>query len=204
MDGLLAHGFHVSTKSNDLTLWADPSTRLPIRIEVTHPGNVRRIICSEFNFDPDLEESLFSTTAPPGYAVQKTEQDGVNPREEHLIEGLRAIASFLDGQFPAALDNTTIRKAFREHIKQTGSSPTEEDMKALQLKADRAVRYVDLLRYFYKASDLAYAGAGVKLGDALSPIFWWKPRTSESYRVVYGDLIVRDVAPSDLAPFLKK
>ena len=38
----------------------------------------------------------------------------------------------------------------------------------------------------------------VKLGDGDAPVAWYKPKDSETYRVVYGDLSVKDVAEKDL------
>jgi hypothetical protein len=43
-----------------------------------------------------------------------------------------------------------------------------------------------------------YAGSGVKLCDASKAIFWYQPKGSQTYRVIYGDLSVKDVAPNDL------
>ena len=46
--------------------------------------------------------------------------------------------------------------------------------------------------------DWHYAGSGVKLGDASKAIFWYLPKDSKTYRVIYGDLHVKDVAPENL------
>jgi len=43
-------------------------------------------------------------------------------------------------------------------------------------------------------------GEDVRLGDASKAVCWWKPAGSSVYRVVYGDLSIRDVAPGDLPP----
>ena len=43
-----------------------------------------------------------------------------------------------------------------------------------------------------------YAGAGVKLGDASKAIFWYQPQGSATWRVIYGDLSVKDVTPENL------
>jgi hypothetical protein len=47
-------------------------------------------------------------------------------------------------------------------------------------------------------ADAHYAGKGVSLGAADTPIFWYRPMDSQNYRVIYGDLSVRaaDTAPS--------
>jgi hypothetical protein len=41
-------------------------------------------------------------------------------------------------------------------------------------------------------------GKDVKFGDADSPVCWYRPDGSETYRVIYGDLSVKKVAQEDL------
>ena len=47
-------------------------------------------------------------------------------------------------------------------------------------------------------ADAHYAGEGVSLGAADTPIFWYRPNDAKKYRVIYADLSVReaDTAPS--------
>jgi hypothetical protein len=47
-------------------------------------------------------------------------------------------------------------------------------------------------------SDWHYVGKDVKLGDADTPVFWYRPKDSETYRVIYGDLNIKDVTPENL------
>ncbi len=49
-----------------------------------------------------------------------------------------------------------------------------------------------------KESNWRYAGNGVKLGTADKAIFWYKPAGSEKYRVIYGDLSVKEINEADL------
>jgi hypothetical protein len=44
-------------------------------------------------------------------------------------------------------------------------------------------------------------GKGVSFGAADMPIFWYRPKDSKNYRVIYGDLSVRD---SDTPPNVTK
>ena len=46
--------------------------------------------------------------------------------------------------------------------------------------------------------DWHYAGEDAKFGDAETAIFWYRPEGSETYRVIYSDLSVKDVAPGNL------
>jgi hypothetical protein len=54
------------------------------------------------------------------------------------------------------------------------------------------------LRFFKGQGQWHYKGAGVELGDASAPIFWYQPQDSENFRVIYGDLSVEEVPPEDL------
>jgi hypothetical protein len=47
-------------------------------------------------------------------------------------------------------------------------------------------------------SDWNYTGKDVKFGDADKAIFWYRPQGSDTYRVIYGDLSVKDVAKENL------
>jgi hypothetical protein len=64
-----------------------------------------------------------------------------------------------------------------------------------------------LLDFFYWDPDntveksFRWLGKGVKLGDKERIVCWYKLKDAKdpnTYRVIYGDLSVRDVAPKDL------
>ncbi len=38
----------------------------------------------------------------------------------------------------------------------------------------------------------------MKLGDTGAVIAWYRPKDAKTYRVIYGDLSVKDVAPENL------
>jgi hypothetical protein len=59
-------------------------------------------------------------------------------------------------------------------------------------------KYVGRLRSSPKSFDLHYVGDGVRLGEAEKVILWYRPEGASNYRVLYGDLSVRDVAPENL------
>jgi len=46
--------------------------------------------------------------------------------------------------------------------------------------------------------DWHYVGKGVEFGDANTAVFLYRPKGSKTYRVIYGDLSVKDVAPDNL------
>ena len=51
--------------------------------------------------------------------------------------------------------------------------------------------------HFYEDTNFS-AGMDVRLGDADTAILWYRPEDAETYRMIYGDLSVADVAPENL------
>jgi hypothetical protein len=134
---------------------------------------------------------------PEGYSEHKMELDLLGSTEADFIEGLRLLAeTFGDGRFPdgVALEDylkqgAQIEKRFYE----LGLSPDEQTVLGTKLS-----KYVLFMRFFKGEGKWYYRGKGVQLGEAETPIFWYRPRGSTTYRVIYGDLHVEDIAPEDL------
>ncbi len=207
IEGRVAKGFRSLSKFNDITVWADVETRLPLRVEIIHVGMGRKITMSEFKFDVDLDESLFSTTAPEGYTVETNKRELADSQklmrsttEGDFIAGLRAVAVFLDGEFPYEIELGKLRTELRDYIERNNLSESDviERLRPVSEKWTKAHWYVTLLKGEMGVSDFHYAGGGVKLGDADKPIAWWLPKGSETYRVIYGDLRVEDVSAENL------
>ena len=208
IEGHVTKGFRSKDKYNDLTVWADVQTKLPVRLEVIHVGRGRKIIISEFEFDMDFDEALFSTTAPEGYTVEKIGKEEIarwtkiaqGTTEEDFVEGLRALAVFLDGQFLPEIELRALQTTLREYIEQNNLSESEieERLAPVSEKWTKAIWYINKLRGEMEVSDFHYAGEGVKLGDSDTPVIWWLPKDSQTYRVIYGDLNVRDMALENL------
>lgn len=195
IDGHVAKGFRSSNEINDITVWADVQTKLPVLVKVVHVGQGRIIIMSDFTFDVKLDEALFSTTAPEGYTVEKVMERST---EKDLVEGLRAVAVFLEGKFPHEIELRKLEIELNQYVRHLSKSEAVVRLTPVAMKWKKAQRYTHLLKGELRVSDFHYAGDGVKLGEAGKPIVWWRPKDSETYRVVYGDLNVRDVAPEDL------
>jgi len=197
IDGRDVIGFRATHPKVEIAIWADPDTALPVRIEQS--GGQMVVICKNLQFDVPMDESLFSMEAPQGYTVKEHQLDLLGSTEEDFIEGLRVRAEILgDGQFP---DDVSVEA----YLKQAGEMV--EKFKALDLSDEEETelgmklgKHLLFIRVFGVQSDgqWTYRGQGVTLGDAETPIFWYQPKESETYRVIYGDLRVEDVAPKDL------
>ncbi len=195
IDGQKLIGFRAMHPKAEITIWADPETALPVRIEST--GGQMKLITKNLKFDVPMDESLFSMEVPPEYKEQETELDLHGSTEEDFIEGLRIMAEvFGDGNFPESValeDYLKQAPAIIKKCEELGLSEEEQTELGLKLQ-----NYLLFIRFFKGKGEWHYAGKGVKLGDADTAIFWYRPEGSETYRVIYGDLRVEDVAPENL------
>lgn len=188
--------FVASGDNDTVTVWADPKTALPVRIEQKTPNML--LACDNLQFDIAFDESLFSMEVPDGYEVQ--DAGGIDFSESSeiaFIETLRIWAEYIeDGQFPDSInleDVVKVGQEFEEGMKRAGL--TEEQQGEVALRWGQGLVFI---RFFKGQGQWHYAGEGVKLGDSETPIFWYQPKESETWRVIYGDLSVKDVTPENL------
>ena len=187
----VAHG-----DNDTITIWADPQTALPVRIEHKTPN--MQITCDNMQFDVTFDESLFSMDIPEGYTTEDAGAiDFKNANESDFVESLRIWAEIIEGgQFPDRInleDLVKIGPKFEEGMEKAGL--TDEQQSDVALKWGQGLVFI---RFFKGQGQWHYAGQGVKLGDGDTPIFWYQPQDSETWRVIYGDLRVEDVAAEDL------
>jgi hypothetical protein len=194
IDGRIAKGFRATGPDEELTVWADPQTALPIRME--QKWRQMQFVCTDFQFDVEMDESLFSMEIPEGYsAPQKAELSIEGSTEQDMIEGLRIYAEIiLDSAFPNEfIGQEYVNDVYKNRKKFAQMS--EKQKLDLGLKLQRGYIFIQLLK---AENDWHYVGKNVKLGDSESPVCWYRPKGSDTYRVIYGDLSVKDVAPEDM------
>jgi outer membrane lipoprotein-sorting protein len=188
-----ARGFRVKEQGQDMTVWIDLQKRLPLLVEVTGRalGLEFRIAFADIRLDPKFDESLFSLDPPAGYAVRKAGAKLFMTPEEAVVRMLRSYAENTGGSFPSRIDDfNAFKQAFsKTKAKKVFEAEVLENAAAAGIIGAFTQAMND--RYGYKAN-------GVKLGDATSIIFWYKPAGQTTYRVVYGDLHMGDVAADKL------
>jgi hypothetical protein len=179
----------------------------------------QRIMCDadcEIRYDVALDDSLFRLEPPESYAVEVKKPNHVTEKE--AIDYLGILADFNDKTF---VDEANIVKSWsfmdkRERAVQKwahGKPLTAVERKLLDTDmrysphsgvAEVGDPYFD---FFFGnpdsivAKSFRYLGKGVKLGDKDRIVCWYKLKDAKdprTYRVVYGDLSVKDVAPKDL------
>jgi hypothetical protein len=194
IDGRKAIGFLIKEPGLELTIWADPKTALPIRIE-GREGQSFTILNIEF--DVPVEDRLVSMEIPDGYALHETELQLSEFKEEDFIETLRLwVELLLDGRFPDSISSEELLKQVPRIAEKIGQFDiTDEERLQLGMRLGRGVTFFQFLNH---KGGWHYAGKDIKFGDEDTPIFWYQPKGSKTYRVIYGDLYVEDVAPENL------
>jgi len=199
INGLTAIGYHVQKPGIDMTIWADLKTKLPV--QMTNSMGPATYTITDIVFDVEVDESLLSLEIPADYTVHTRQVDASDPTEEDLVNMFRLWAEHMDGNLLSAFEMNVITEFMqyqRKKMKEQGIEPTEQT--ALELgdivhKINRGGMFVHALP---SESDWHYVGKDVKFGEAEKPIFWYKPEGSQTYRVIYGDLSIKDVAPENL------
>ncbi|MHC4721605.1 MAG: hypothetical protein ACYS6I_02730 [Planctomycetota bacterium] len=187
--------FVAENENETITILVDPETVLPVRIEQKTPN--MQIVCDNLQFDIALDESLFSMEVPDDYVIKEAGIDFKESSESGFVETLRIWAEIIeDGQFPDSIDLGNLAKIgpkFEQGLKQ--SNLTDQEQFEIGMQFGQGLVFI---RFFKGQGQWYYAGKGVELGDGNKPIFWYQPQDSETWRVIYGDLTVEDVAPGDL------
>jgi len=196
IEGQKAVGFLGKGQNEEVTIWADAKTGHPLRIELK-VGQMYAVM-KNLKFDKPVDPVLVSMKIPDGYTEQKTNVEMGNATEKDFIESLRIWAKVLgDGVFPEAIGTEATMKQMPALIAklQQLNIPAEEGTD-MGMKVGLGMMFHQMLDA--GGIDWHYAGAGVKLGDAATAIFWYQPQGSQTYRVIYGDLSVKDAAEADL------
>jgi outer membrane lipoprotein-sorting protein len=217
INGARAFGYRIVENSNltDMTVWADAETLLPTWIEYSIDSTRTiidmkgTIIFSDIVFNEELDESLFSMEVPEGYESQSMKYDyepSEKPGEEDLIRALSLWSDKNGGKFPSELNmkaavellqllEEKMGLVFEKGKAQDISNPNLHEFYRIRRRIQHGVGFVQKL---FSESDWHYAGKDVKLGEAEKPICWYRPEGSETYRVIYGDLSVKEVLQKEL------
>ena len=194
IDGRKAIGYSLGNDRERITILADAETGALVQIELEWGREI--CILKNFEFNIPISEDQISLDPPAGYKMRQTQMDFSKLSEKDLIESLRVWAKYLrDGTFPPQLLKQEYIKQiplFRQKI--GGLSIPDAEKEQLGNYFIQGMMFIQILNEM----EWHYAGAGVKLGDAETAIVWYRPEGSETYRVIYGDLSVKDVAPENL------
>ncbi len=199
-NGRVLQGYRVTQNGVVNTVWIDADTEELVRVEAEFINAIgMNAVMTDFCFDVDLDDSLFSLTPPAGYTRMDIQINTSEITEQDLIEYLRLWSSWTkDNSFPPTFNPVELQKLAMEMERQGRfgeGHESEEQVKQGALQMTRGIMFVMKLT---DENNWRYAGENLQFGDPAIPVFWYKPTGSQKYRVIYGDLTVNDVAPENL------
>jgi hypothetical protein len=179
----------------------DPETD-PIRNnppDKVHSSRSVALIMRDIAFDVKLDDSLFSFEPPQQFSQEVREKH--EPTEKDVVEWFGILAQAHGGVFPEQIRESIDKLNEFLRKKERDRTPAERKLVDQQNLADQGLVYpYPIYRFVSRLprGDWHYEGNGIKLGDRSKGIFWYRPKGSKSFRVVYGDLSVKDIAAEDL------
>ena len=191
LNGKKVTGFRFDAATAQITLWGDPETGYPVRIETTWSGTPRtEVVMVDFEINVDLKESLFDPTPPADYKVQAFDFDASKPGEQDLVNAFKLCGEISGGEFPDALNIVGQTNFIAKHVQARLKNPSPENVRRVTEQVMPIARGIGFAFMLPASADAHYAGKGVKQGTAGRPIFWYKPEGSTKYRVIDADLSV--------------
>jgi outer membrane lipoprotein-sorting protein len=196
----------------DVKLWVDVNTFMPIRLEediVTKKGTHMHEVSYDFRWNVVVNSDDFKPVIPEDYT---SPGEIIIPafNEETAIKGLKLFAN-LDGTYPIKLSLSGLRE---EAKRLTGYDPRawrEDAWQDLSDDEKTKKRYEQTLligpAIFYRTlveenKDPAYYGEMVGTDDTNKVLLRWKLDNGQ-YRVIFGDLSIKNVTPEELAELEK-
>lgn len=157
----------------------------------------------DFNWNVDLDESLFSMTYPQDYKVHERTID-VSERiegEDALVYALDFWTTMSNNQFPVSIDDIgdpNVIKPMILKIFDKDGNP-EDEWKAACDETRKIFKGLSFVLQ-RKVEDAwgGYSGRGVTLGQADKIICWWFDDETESYKAIFGDLRIQEVTEAQL------
>jgi hypothetical protein len=195
-----ARGYLVDMLGSEMTIWVDPATRMPVRMESVSrfQGKEFRAVASDFQIDAPLDDALFKLEPPAGYALRKDESKIIGMDTKTFLNPEQAVTDllriFMDktGAFPTRLNEPAELEKLVPKQAQKSAIPDSETLRTVQAFT-RFMMATQALKEKY-----GYAPDGVKFGDADKILFWYRPNDGTSYRAIFGDLHAADVSVDKL------
>jgi hypothetical protein len=207
---LMIESYPVKFDKMHFRIWADVKTSLPLQMEVDAVTSDKFItlftggkpvevtaIMDQVEWHVEIDHSVLEPEIPDDYTL--TSNDAQD--EGKAVDGLREFAELTNGQYPASLNMAEILRDGFEIIKdQLGGDALETDEGKTMWRRVISVKPTCLFHneLVKQGKAPAYYGDTVSANDVSDVLLRWKSSEDE-YRVVFGDLTIKNVGADRLA-----
>ena len=182
------------------SLWVDVASGWPVEItfDITdeNGGEQMTIVVSDFQWDAQIDPTTFASVIPEGYELMyKVNAENLEEGNQ-LVEGLKYFAQINDGKYPAKLSIRDVVGEIGNIYRAKSGDPSFQidDSQVSTLKY--GAQYFGTLQT--EGKDPVYNGQTVTAADADKILLRWKMDNGQ-YRVILGDLQIKDVNAAQLA-----
>lgn len=200
LDGQRVDFYQILLPDERISLWVDPGTDLPRRIESSDEHGVLKSSMYNFHWDCPIAPDTFALVPPPGFTSPVGE-----PSEAALLKALEICAKLNGNAFPPEFDRRRIDHLYAPLIRQDttqpsaaglsasrdGAAPAGSDIRAAYALARMGLAFAEKIQ---AQGHWEYRGDGVALGDARRIVCWWQLPGAPSPRAIFGNLRIADVS----------
>jgi hypothetical protein len=199
-DGKTLRGFVAAQDGLTFTVWADPRTGDPVRIELAPLGDA----LTDIQLDAAIDPALFKLEIPPAYNRFQVALPNVEGGEASLLTALEGYTRRSGGRFPDRLtdwgDYVRVLRADMIKAAINGSQPQPGALAGPSAEVWEYIANVSAIAPFLASlpkGQYAYLGSGRTKDDSTQMIFWYKPADGP-HRAVFSDLTAREIKPEEL------
>jgi len=186
-------------------LWVDVHTKLPVRLTAqgsSQNGEIAMdLVIDDFQWDAAMDPAELEPDIPEDYELLGQTTWDVTNGGEDIVEVLEFFAEYADGRYPSSLSTMTVAKEIVGPLRQklapyqpSGELPREILDKLMKL--ERVGQMYAALEN--ESKDPAYYGDKVTAEFPHAVLLRWKIG-DDMYRVVFGDMSIRNVTSNELA-----
>jgi outer membrane lipoprotein-sorting protein len=205
INGMRAPGFQIaiakidpSLGDGELSVWIDPKTKLPVRVEGTKEGSIMVLEDFQWNVPTD---TWFTVEPPAGYQDKTPTPPGVEEITKDIIVGFKTFAKYCGGKYPQTkmiYGDVTSEELNRNAGLPLRSPPTDKALDKVYWECIKAYAGFGQINVLQRHDTGAiYHGKSVGPADTNKVLFRWT-LTDGRFRVIYGDLHVEDVSAAKL------
>jgi len=202
-----AHQFMPQPEKVNAKIWVDVNTFLPVRAEeeiVTKKGTRMHGVSYDFRWNVVVNADDFEPNIPDGYTNPTGDISFPAFTEETAVKGLRLFVDFAK-HYPADPSGKNFIEQVRELIGYSSWEDLPDDEK--NRRNNDILKPIVGFAVFYKVliaenKNPAYYGKTVRPDDADKVLLRWKLDDGQ-YRVIFGDLSIKNVTGEELAELEK-
>lgn len=186
-------------------LWVDVETKLPVSL--TAQGSAKNgeismdLVIDDFRWDIAMDPGELEIVIPEDYELLGQATWDVTNEGEDVVEVLEFFAEYADGRYPSSLSTMTVAREITRYLRRKlapslSSGGLPKEIIAKLTKLERVGQIYAALEN--EGKDPAYYGDKVTADFSHAVLLRWKIG-DDRYRVVFGDLSIKNVTSNELA-----